>query len=43
MNIIRGYLKQAKQAQRWDEVDMLEDNLKHLEDEFYRQSSISHS
>lgn len=37
MNIIRGYLKQAKQAQRHDEVEMLQDNLRHLEEEYYRQ------
>ncbi|ELU11604.1 hypothetical protein CAPTEDRAFT_181514 [Capitella teleta] len=31
MNIIRGYVKQAKQARKWDEVKMLEDNLKELQ------------
>lgn len=40
MNIIKGYLKQAKQAQKWDEVEMLEANLKHLEDEYYRQLEL---
>lgn len=36
INIIRGYLKQARQAQRHDEVEMLEENLRQLEDEYYR-------
>ena len=37
MNIIRGYLKQAREAQKHDEVEMLEQNLRHLEDEYYNQ------
>ena len=37
MNIIRGYIKQARQAQKWDEVSMLEENLKDLQAEFWRQ------
>jgi len=36
MNIIKGYLKQAKLAQKHDEVEMLEDNLRYLEAEFYK-------
>ena len=38
MNIIRGYIKQAKQARKWDEVQMLEQNLKELQQEFWQQS-----
>ncbi|XP_067934918.1 rabenosyn-5-like [Watersipora subatra] len=41
MNIIRGYLKQAKMAQRHDEVEMLEDNLRHLEEEYYKQPTCN--
>ncbi|XP_050413256.1 rabenosyn-5 [Patella vulgata] len=41
MEIIRGYIKQAKEAQRWDEVEMLEHNLKDLKDEYYRQQTIN--
>ena len=37
MNIIRGYVKQAKDAQQWDEVHMLEANLKELQQEYWRQ------
>ena len=37
MNIIRGYIKQAKQAQKWDEVQMLEENLRDLQQEYWRQ------
>ena len=39
MNIIRGYVKQAKQAQKWDEVTMLELNLKELQTEYLRQQN----
>ena len=35
MNIIRSYVKQATQAQRWDEVQMLEENLKQLQLEYW--------
>jgi rabenosyn-5 len=38
MNIIRGYIKQAKQLQKWDEVNMLEENLKMLQQEYWKQS-----
>ena len=30
MEIIKGYIKQAREAQKWDEVNMLEQNLKDL-------------
>lgn len=41
MNIIRGYIKQAKQAQKLDEVTMLEQNLKELGQEYLRQQNQS--
>jgi rabenosyn-5 len=37
MDIIRGYIKQARDARRWDEVQMLEDNLKELQREYWAQ------
>lgn len=37
MNIIRGYIKQAKQAEKYDEVKMLEQNLQDLQQEYMRQ------
>jgi rabenosyn-5 len=37
MNIIRGYIKQARQAEKLDEVKMLEQNLKDLQREYLRQ------
>lgn len=37
MNIIKGYIKQARLAQKFDEVKMLEDNLKELQLEYWRQ------
>ncbi len=37
INIIRAYAKQAKQAQRWDEVQMLEQNLRDLQMEYWQQ------
>lgn len=37
MNIIRSYIKQAKQAGKLDEVQMLEQNLKELQNEYLRQ------
>lgn len=39
MNIIRGYIKQARQAQKWDEVKIFEDNLKELQGEYWRQQN----
>jgi len=37
MTIIRGYIQQARDANRFDEVNMLETNLKMLQEEFKRQ------
>lgn len=37
MNIIKGYIKQAKQAEKHDEVKMLEQNLQDLQQEYMRQ------
>jgi len=37
MTIIRGYIQQARDANRFDEVSMLENNLKMLQEEFKRQ------
>lgn len=39
MNIIRGYIKQARQARKMDEVTMLEQNLHELQQEYLKQSS----
>lgn len=41
MNIIRDYIKKAKQARKWDEMHMLEANLKELETEYKRQQNCS--
>ncbi|XP_033647984.1 rabenosyn-5-like isoform X1 [Asterias rubens] len=38
MNIIKNYIKQAKEMQRTDEVKMLQDNLRELEMEYGRQA-----
>ena len=37
MEIIRGYMKQAQQAGKWDEVNMLEENLHQLQQEYWEQ------
>ncbi|XP_060595346.1 rabenosyn-5-like [Ruditapes philippinarum] len=37
MEIIRVYIQQAKQAKKWDEVNMLEQNLKDLQKEYSSQ------
>ena len=37
MNIIRGYIRQAQEARRWDEVSMLEENLRELQQEYWAQ------
>ncbi|KAK2183197.1 hypothetical protein NP493_320g01009 [Ridgeia piscesae] len=37
MEIIRGYMKQARQACKWDEVKMLEENLRQLQQEYWQQ------
>ena len=36
MDIIRGYIKQARQANKLDEVQMLENNLKDLQQEYWQ-------
>lgn len=41
MEIIRGYIRQAKQAHRLDEVTMLEQNLQDLQLEFSKQRQES--
>ena len=38
MNIIRGYIRQAQEARRWDEVHMLEENLRELQQEYWAQA-----
>jgi len=38
MNIIRGYIRQAQEARRWDEVSMLEENLRELQQEYWTQA-----
>jgi len=42
MTIIRGYIQQARDANRFDEVSMLETNLKMLQEEFKRQNISDH-
>ncbi|KAK2142843.1 hypothetical protein LSH36_907g00018 [Paralvinella palmiformis] len=37
INIIKGYVKQARQAGKWDEVQMLEENLNELQREYWAQ------
>ena len=37
MNNLRGYIQQAREANMFDEVSMLESNLRMLEEEFKRQ------
>lgn len=37
INIIQGYIKQAKEVHKWDEVEMLEQNLKDLQREYMNQ------
>ncbi|XP_064632775.1 rabenosyn-5-like [Lineus longissimus] len=37
MNIIREYIKQARKANKLDEVKMLEENLQDLQKEYYKQ------
>ena len=37
MNIIRNYIRQARDAHKYDEVHMLEENLKELEIEYFVQ------
>ena len=40
MNIIRGYIRQARDAGKQDEVKMLEANLKELQSEYWRQNQV---
>jgi len=40
MNIIRGYITEARGAGRWDEVTMLEENLRELQAEFWKQPKV---
>ena len=37
MNNLRGYIQQAREANMFDEVSMLESNLRMLQEEFKRQ------
>lgn len=37
MDIIRGYIRQARDARRFDELHMLEDNLRLLQQEYWAQ------
>jgi hypothetical protein len=39
MNIVRNYIEQARKAQRFEEVESLQENLKMLK-ETYRQQQI---
>lgn len=40
MNIIRNFIKQAREAHRYDEVRTLEENLKELQQEYLKQKSV---
>ncbi|KDR16038.1 rabenosyn-5 [Zootermopsis nevadensis] len=40
MNIIRNYIKQARAAHKYDEVATLEQNLKELKEEYWRQQQV---
>jgi len=42
MNIIRGYIRQAQEARRWDEVNMLEENLRELQQEYWAHATTEH-
>ena len=39
MNNLRGYIQQAREANMFDEVSMLESNLRMLQEEFKRQKA----
>ena len=41
IEIIRGYVRQAREAKKWDEVEMLEQNLKEIQQEYLRQQGHS--
>ncbi|CAL4088206.1 unnamed protein product [Meganyctiphanes norvegica] len=40
MNIIRNYIRQAREASRYDEVSALETNLKELQEEYRREQRL---
>lgn len=40
INIIKGYIKQARDALRFEEVAILELNLRELQQEFYNQQQL---
>ncbi|XP_055702955.1 rabenosyn-5 [Phlebotomus papatasi] len=42
INIIKGYIKQARQALRFEEVATLEKNLRELQQEFYHRQNSRH-
>lgn len=41
MNIIKNYIKQAKEAYRFDEVASLERNLQELNEEYFKMQNDS--
>lgn len=41
INIVKGYIKQAREAMKFEEVGMLEINLRELQMEYYRQQQLS--
>jgi rabenosyn-5 len=41
MNILKNYIKQAREAHKDDEVSMLESNLRELQEEYWRQQEHS--
>lgn len=43
INIIKSYIKQARQAFRVEEVDILENNLRELQQEFYDRQQLEKS
>ena len=43
MNIIRSYIRQAQDARKWDEVQMLKENLKELQQEYWVQQQQEQS
>lgn len=43
MNIIKNYIKQAKEAYRFDEVASLEKNLQELNEEYFKMQNDSGS
>lgn len=43
MNIIRNYIRQAKEVQKMEEVQMLEANLRELQDEYWKQEDVGYA